>query len=252
MLRDASSAISHRVLPTLPLVLARETLWRNMRRYTCCLLLQQLYCFCNMQHTKVLQGCQDGLQRQSRAKRTRETAMLADEQPLQPCAKPYQQSCSFLPVLPEDLYVAEPEPCSQSQRLLARHLATTKKFSCSVLKADTRPQLQQSAAILAFRPNATEGQCAYPVADNPTASAPHCQYPTAADASNFVTALFQEAHAANQRQTPVSAELPFPGMHSLDLSTHLARPALWEAVQHVVQQPGSFLSSATCCSLSQV
>ena len=151
--------------------------------------------------------------------------------------------------LPEDLYDAADATLDS---LVARHSRTTKNTrNHALFDAHVPSPMQPAAAIAAFRLQPDNFREA---AFNDTADAgrTHGRTPTAADADAFTAALRQQAQTACQETQSTDVLLPFPGMHSLDLSTHLTQPAVHEAVQHLMEHPTDFLRAATLCPLSQV
>ena len=173
--------------------------------------------------------------------------MPAVEQLSQPVCKSMQTMCSSLPELAEDAHVHSSG---------SRHFKAFKPIGIGAMRLHQTAQhsMQPAAAIMAFRPDLSltstyqEPSAGYVH----TADAVRDRWPSQAEAKAFSAAIRQRAQSDSHGQQPFSAERPFPGMHTLDLDTHLARPAIHEAVQNLMEDSQGFLRLATCCSMSQV
>ena len=78
-------------------------------------------------------------------------------------------------------------------------------------------------------------------------------FPSDADVRCFAAALSARVEASiSQQQADDAVALPFPGMHTLDLTFPFAQPARWEAAQQLLQRPRDFQAAMTQCPLSQV
>ena len=213
---------------------------------------------------------QDGqsLESRSRAKRPRELPVTNSNQPHGPGPKIAQQyvSSSF-PQLPEDLYNSglQPDQYGGASRKLPRFISHDHSAAATMgFENCLQPNVQQNAARAAFRPEiaafrpeitsfAAHEQGSALSGHPQTACADQNTFPSHADVSLFSAALsvrVQHVHA--QQQLTHEVELPFPGMHTLDLSFPLAQPACYEAAQQLTERPGDFQAALTRCPLSQV
>ncbi len=207
----------------------------------------------------LLQTRKAGLERHSRAKRPRETATPTPKQLPESCPT-QQHSLGGPPYLPDDLY----EESAQPSGLADVHMKFSKPMShasptplpAALFQQRSRQSLQQYAAIAAFRPEAVYLSSPKQKAQSETAataSVPANGYPSAADADVFSAALSANAEILrHQQQSYEVVELPFPGMHTLDLRPPFAQPAVYEAVQQLLDHPGDYLHATACCPLSQV
>lgn len=111
---------------------------------------------------------------------------------------------------------------------------------------------QQHAAIAAFRPE-WPGLSYKRRQGDSTASAAYYACSSATDVQSFVAALSEHIESTQPHHNPSnSVELPFPGMHTVELSPEYAQPAVYEAVQQLTQHRGKYLQAITCCPLSKV
>ncbi|KAA6421187.1 MAG: hypothetical protein FRX49_08886 [Trebouxia sp. A1-2] len=110
---------------------------------------------------------------------------------------------------------------------------------------------QQHAAIAAFRPE-WPGLSYKRRQGDSTASAAYYACSSATDVQSFVAALSEHIESTQPHHNPSnSVELPFPGMHTVELSPEYAQPAVYEAVQQLTQHRGKYLQAITCCPLSK-
>jgi len=169
-----------------------------------------------------------------------------------------------LPYLPDDLYETSILPSGLDRMQLksaklADSSTSDSDYSWQEASAMHSHQLsvqrqQQHAAIAAFRPEWAGLSYKRRQDDlHSTASAAYCACSSATDVQSFVAALSEHTHSTQLQQNPSnSIELPFPGMHTLELSPDYAQPAVYEAVQQLMQHSGEYLQAVTCCPLSKV
>lgn len=176
------------------------------------------------------------------------------------CAQLYQRN-SF-PELPEDLYTndsSHSSPFATTSRKLsraARH-SPHDPAPVGVHAHHSQPVVHHHAAIAAFRPEentSASAQQGRQHARHPqTAPADLDSFPSDADVQCFIAALSGRAEGLKcQQQACDVVALPFPGMHSLDLTFPLAQPALGEAGQSLLEHPRDFQAALMRCPLSQV
>lgn len=171
----------------------------------------------------------------------------------------YQRS-SF-PELPEDLYTSD----FQSSHFAAtsRKLSRASRHSphepapFGVSAHHSQPAMHHHAAIAAFRPedntSARAQQGTQHLRHLQAAPADLAEFPSDTDIQCFVAALSARAEGLKcQQQASVMVALPFPGMHTLDLTFPLAQPALCEAAQSLLEHPRDFQAALMRCPLSQV
>ena len=208
----------------------------------------------------VLQGNKvSGLERHGRAKRPRETDMPETKQSSH-MHLTQQSSHGTFPHLPDDLYDDNRQPSG----LAGVHAQFSKPLSHVFLPSLPAGHLQQHAwqslqpfaAIAAFRPETSSllSSRHKPQSESDiTAADDDCHYLTASRVESFTAALSANVESLRQQQQPCkSLDLPFPGMHTLDLSSPFAQPTVYEAMQQLMDRPAEFLCAATCCPLSQV
>ena len=208
----------------------------------------------------VLQAKKSAPERHSRPKRPRESVIPAQIQPIS--SRNTQQPLSgILPHLPDDLYEASMPPSGLDRMQVksakfADSSTSDSDYSWQEVSAVHSPQLsvqsqQQHAAIAAFRPEWPGLSCKRHQGDfDSTASA---AFRSITDVQSFIAALSEHTDSTKLQQYPSnSIELPFPGMHTLELSPDYAQPAVYEAVQQLMQHPGEYLQAVTCCPLSKV
>ncbi len=211
----------------------------------------------------ILQAKKSAPERHSRSKRPRESMSQAQTQPISSCFTQQPLSCN-LPHLPDDLYEASMPPSGlDSMQVKSAKLADSSTSGSDSgwqeVSAVHSHQLsvqgqQQHAAIAAFRPGWPGLSCRRRQGDSDsTASAAYHAFPSAADVQCFAASLSEQMGSTQLQQHPSDiVELPFPGMHTLDLSPDYAQPAVFEAVQQLMQHPGEYLRAVTCCPLSKV
>ncbi len=211
----------------------------------------------------VLQAKKSAPERHSRSKRPRESVSPAQTQPI-PSRFTQQPLSGNLPHLPNDLYEASMPPSGLDimqvkSAKFADSSTSDSDYGWQEVSAVHSHQLsvqsqQQHAAIAAFRPE-------WPGLSNKrrqgdfdsTASAAYHAFSLATDVQSFAAALSEHTDSTQLQQNPSnSIELPFPGMHTLELSPDYAQPAVYEAVQQLMQHPGEYLQAVTCCPLSKV
>lgn len=211
----------------------------------------------------VLQAKKSAPERHSRSKRPRECVSPAQTQPT-PSRDTQQPLSGNLPYLPDDLYETSILPSGLDRMQLksaklADSSTSDSDYSWQEASAMHSHQLsvhrqQQHAAIAAFRPEWAGLSYKRRQDDlDSTASAAYRACSPATDVQSFVAALSEHTHSTQLQQNPSnSIELPFPGMHTLELSPDYAQPAVYEAVQQLMQHSGEYLQAVTCCPLSQV
>ncbi len=211
----------------------------------------------------ILQAKKSAAERHSRSKRPRESVSPAQTQPIPSC-NTQQPLSGNLPHLPDDLYETSMLPSGLDRmQVKSAKLADSSTSDCDYgwqevsavhsgqLSVQSQPQ---HAAIAAFRPewpglsyNKRQGDF------GSTASAAYYACPSATDVQSFIAALSEHTDSTQLQQHPYnSIELPFPGMHTLELGPDYAQPAVHEAVQQLMQHPGEYLQAVTCCPLSKV
>ena len=167
--------------------------------------------------------------------------------------------CTSFPQLPEDLYTRD---CQSTQfafhsRKHNRPIRHSSQILAECEVYQSHPDVQHCAAIAAFRPeeitSASLQQGNWHQGRFQPAPADADSFPSNADVRCFAAALSARAEGLrNQQQACDAVALPFPGMHTLDLTFPLAQPALWEAAQQLLEGPGDFQAAMTRCPLSQV
>ena len=170
------------------------------------------------------------------------------------------QGSSF-PELPEDLYTRDC-PSSQFAFHSRKHNRSIRHSSqiladCEAYRHHSRPDVHHHAAIAAFRPeevmSASPQQSTWHQRRFPPAPADLDSFPSNADVQCFTAALSARAEGLkSQQQAYDVVALPFPGMHTLDLTFPFAQPARWEAALQLLERPGDFQAAVTRCPLSQV
>lgn len=177
---------------------------------------------------------------------------------------------SGFPPLPEDLY----SDIYQSSQLASSNRKHTRStFYHSPTLADrelfkqhpqrellgqlSQPDVHQCAAIAAFRPEEFPSASSQQGLWHPRHShlAPADLDPFRSDTDGGCCTAALAACAANvtsQQQASGVVALPFPGMHTLDLSFPFAQPALLEAGQQLLERPQEFQAALTRSPLSQV
>lgn len=211
----------------------------------------------------VLQAKNSAPERHSRSKRPRESVSPAQTQPISSRFTQQPLSCILLH-LPDDLYETRMLP-SGLDRMQVKSAKLADSSTCDAdhgwqeVSAVHSQQLsvqsqQQHAAIAAFRPEWPGLSCKRRQGDfDSTASAAYHAFPSTADIQSFAAALSEHMDSTQLQQHPCNGiELPFPGMHTLELSPDYAQPAVYEAVQQLMQHPGEYLQAVTCCPLSKV
>lgn len=198
------------------------------------------------------------MESKSRAKRPREPLVTFPN--CENTNEQLYQRHSF-PELPEDLYTSD---CQSG------HFATTsKKLSRAaghslhepalfgVSAHHSQPVVHHHAAIAAFRPEENTSASVQQGKQHPrhlqTAPAALDEFPSDVDVQCFVAALSARAEGLKCQQHACDVvALPFPGMHTLDLTFPLAQPALCEAAQMLLEHPRDFQAALMRCPLSQV
>lgn len=129
---------------------------------------------------------------------------------------------------------------------------------CEVYRQHSQPDVQHRAAIAAFRPeeimSASPQQGRWHQGHFHPAPADFDPFPCEADVQSFAAALSARVEGSRswQQADDAVALLPFPGMHTLDLTFPFAQPARWEAAQQLLERPQDFQAAMTQCPLSQV
>ena len=169
------------------------------------------------------------------------------------------QQCvsSSFPQLPEDLYNSslQSNEYGSASRKFTKSIRPDPADAIRRFENHLQPNVQRNAAISAFRPETTGAhQWGKPhPGQSHTASAEQDAFPSSADVSLFSAALSARIqHFKAQQQLADEVELPFPGMHTLDLSFPFAQPACYEAAQQLMDHPDNFQAALTRCPLSQV
>lgn len=169
---------------------------------------------------------------------------------------------SSFPSLPGDLYSNSHQSSYQLTSPTRKHTRSTMYSSsaladCKLLDPHSQPRVQPCAAIAAFRPEEFTSISSQQAQWDPRRPhpAPAVLKPFLPDADGacFAAALSACAESLkSQQQAHGVVELPFPGMHTLDLAFPLAQPALMEAGQQLLERPREFQAALTQCPLSQV
>ncbi|KAL3156194.1 hypothetical protein ABBQ32_012479 [Trebouxia sp. C0010 RCD-2024] len=168
---------------------------------------------------------------------------------------------SSFPSLPGDLYSNSHQSSYQLTSPTRKHTRSTMYSSsaladCKLLDPHSQPRVQPCAAIAAFRPEEFTSISSQQAQWDPRRPhpAPAVLKPFLPDADGacFAAALSACAESLkSQQQAHGVVELPFPGMHTLDLAFPLAQPALMEAGQQLLERPREFQAALTQCPLSQ-
>lgn len=176
------------------------------------------------------------------------------------CENTNEQLYSF-PQLPEDLYTRDCQSnqfdvdSSKHTRSIRRSSQTLAEYE--VYEHHPQPDVQHRAAIAAFRPEeilaASTHQGNWHQRRFQPAPADSGSFPSDDDVRCFAAAMSAHAEGLKgQQQAHDLVALPFPGMHTLDLTFPFTQPALWEAAQQLLERPRDFQAVMTRCPLSQV